>query len=87
MMIVGVVSETLLYLCFSFLLGSFILHLVPNSYRPGINVPKKFSLLSIKGIAILSFNPALQVILAFYEDIGLGLTIKSVLYTFEVGQA
>jgi len=87
MTIIGVVSETLLYLCFSIILGSFILHIVPKPYRPEINVPKKFLLLSIIGIAILSITPALQVILTFYKDIGLGLTIRSVLFTFEVGQA
>lgn len=87
MMIVGVVSETLLYLCFSILMGSFILHIVPIPYRPEINIPKKFLLLSIAGIAILSFTPALQVVLTFYKSIGLGLTVRSVLFTFEVGQA
>lgn len=87
MTFIGFISEALLYLCFAILMGSFILHIVPSEYRPELNIPRKVLLVSIIGIAILSFTPALQVILAFYKDIGLSLTIKSVLFTFEVGKA
>lgn len=87
MTIVGVLSEILLYLCFSILMGSFILHIVPNSLRPELAVSKRVLLLSLMGVAILSFIPALQVILTFYKSIGLALTVKSVIFTFEVGKA
>lgn len=87
MLINGIVSEALLYLFFSILLGSFILQTVPISYRPGIVVRKRVLMLSLLGILILTFIPVLQLILIFYKDIGLALTIKSVLFTFEVGKA
>lgn len=87
MMIFGTISESLLYLCFSLLTGSFLLYLVPSSYRPYINVPKGVLMMATGGIAILSFVPILQLILYLYHDIGLGQTLHSVLFTFEVGKA
>lgn len=87
MFIVSVVSEALLYLCFSVLLGSFILHLVPEASRPGIKVPKGALLSAVLGIAALSFVPVLKIILYLYKDLGLGLTIQSVLINFDVGKS
>ncbi|TVX77177.1 copper resistance protein CopD [Peribacillus simplex] len=87
MIVLGTISEALLYLCFSLLTGSFLLYLVPSHYRPEINVPKGALMLATGGIAILSFVPILQLILHLYHDIGLGQTLQSVLFTFEVGKA
>ncbi|QOR68852.1 CopD family protein [Cytobacillus suaedae] len=68
-------------------MGSFILHLIPSRLRPDILVPKQTVLLSILGIALLSFFPIVQLVLVIYKNIGLGTTLTSVIYTFEVGQA
>ena len=68
-------------------MGSFILHTVPKDVRPEIIVPKKVLLITLIGIALLSFIPSLQLILAFYKDIGLSVTIQSVIFTFEIGKA
>ncbi|MBT2669157.1 CopD family protein [Bacillus sp. ISL-4] len=87
MFMIGIISEPLLYLCFSLLLGRFILRLVPSTYRPDFNVPKGVLMLATAGIAIFSFIPVLQVILYLYQDIGFKQTLKSVLFTFEVGKA
>ncbi len=87
MLMIGTISEPLLYLCFSLLMGSFILQLVPSAYRPDINVPKGFLMIATAGIGIFSFIPVLQVILYLYQDIGFEQTLKSVLFTFEVGKA
>ncbi|MFS0671495.1 CopD family protein [Peribacillus frigoritolerans] len=87
MVMIGIISEPLLYLCFSLLMGSFILQLVPSAYRPDINVPKGVLMLATAGIGIFSFIPVLQVILYLYQDIGFEQTLKSVLFTFEVGKA
>ncbi len=40
MIVLGEISEALLFLCFSLLTGSFLLYLFPSHYRPEINVPK-----------------------------------------------
>jgi putative copper export protein len=86
MVIIGVISETLLYLCFSILMGSFILKIVPESVRPRIVVPNLMLIFSIIGIAVLSFIPVLQITLLLYKDYGWVITIKSVLFTFEEGK-
>ena len=87
MQFIGIISETLLYLCFSIIIGSFLLSIVPSIYRPGFNVPKGVLMAATAGIAIFSFVPVLQIILYLYQDIGFVQTFKSVLFTFEVGKA
>ena len=87
MLIIGIISQALLYLCFALSLGSFIIHLVPNTHRPNINVPKGALMMATGGIAIFSFFPVLQLILYLSPDIGFVQTLKSVLFTFEVGKA
>ncbi|MGG1676284.1 copper resistance D family protein [Neobacillus sp. NRS-1170] len=87
MFVLNIISEALLYLCFSVLLGSFILHLVPKTARPSIKVPKGILLAAALGVALLSFVPVLKIILYLYKDLGLGLTIQSVLTNFEVGKS
>ncbi|WP_108672418.1 copper resistance D family protein [Peribacillus acanthi] len=87
MLIVGSITEAMLYLSFSILMGTFILRIVPNSYRPEINVPKGVLMLSIAGIALFSFFPVLQLITHLYQDIGFLQTLKSILFTFEVGKS
>ncbi|AZV43061.1 copper resistance D family protein [Peribacillus asahii] len=87
MVFIGIISEPLLYICFSLLIGSFLLQIVPSSYRPDFNVPKGVLMAATAGIAIFSFIPVLQIILYLYQDIGFSQTFKSVLFTFEVGKA
>jgi putative copper export protein len=87
MLIVGITSELILYVCFALLVGSLILNLVPESLRPQVKIPKGILLLAVLGVGILSFIPVLRVILYLYEDFGFGLTIKSVLLQFEIGKA
>lgn len=86
MIIAGIVSEALLYSCFSLLLGSFILNLIPKNARPEIWIPKGVLLAATLGIALFSFLPVLKIVLYLYEDLGLGYTLKSVLTNFEVGK-
>jgi putative copper export protein len=87
MQFMGIISEPLLYLCFSIIIGSFLLRIVPSTYRPDIKVPKGTLMAATAGIAIFSFVPVLQLILYLYQDIGFAQTFKSVLFTFEVGKA
>lgn len=86
MFIAGIVSEALLYSCFSILLGSFILSLIPKTARPDIKIPKSVLLGATLGIALFSFLPVLKIVLYLYKDLGLAYTLKSVLTNFEVGK-
>lgn len=87
MLTIGIISQTLLYLCFSLSLGSFILYLIPSTHRPDIQIPKGALMMATGGIAIFSFFPVLQLIIYLSPDIGFAQTFQSVLFTFEVGKA
>ncbi|MCQ6276074.1 CopD family protein [Bacillus sp. V3B] len=87
MLIMGIISQALLYLCFALSLGSFLLYLVPNTHRPDIHVPKGALMMAIGGITLFSFFPVLQLILYLSPDIGFAQTWQSVLFTFEVGKS
>ncbi|WP_147534320.1 copper resistance D family protein [Bacillus marasmi] len=84
---INTITQALIYVCFGIILGSFILSLVPLSYRPAISVPKGTILTAIAGIAIFSFIPVLQLILYLSPGMGFLYTLQSVLLTFEVGKA
>ncbi len=80
-------SETLLYLCFSLIIGSLIFSLIPSSKKPEIFIHKRWIQISILGIVVFSLFPVIRLVLFLYEDIGLMMTIQNVISTFEVGQA
>jgi putative copper export protein len=81
------VTETLLYVCFSILLGSFIIQLVPEDRKPKISIHKRWFQLAILGIVFLSFMPIVQMIVFFYKEIGQVLPIQTVFLSFELGKA
>lgn len=84
---ITMISEALLYICFSFLFGYFILHLVPETKRPKIGFPKWLRLSCIIGIVVFSFPPVFRLVLFLAPDLGLGFTFTTVLTSFEVGKA
>lgn len=81
------VTEALLYLCFSLLVGTLLIHLVPPHLKPPLKLSKRVLQVSILGIVLLSAAPVVRVILFLYEDIGLLLTIRNVIGEFAVGKA
>lgn len=86
-MILIYISESLLYLCFSLLIGSSIIQFIPEQFKPKLVIPKRLIQLSILGIVIFSVASVLRIVLFLYEDIGLSTTLISVLGGFEVGKA
>jgi len=80
-------SETLLYLSFSIIMGSLVLSLIPSNKKPKVTIHKRWIQISILGIVLFSLFPVIRLVLFLYEDIGLTLTIQNVVSTFEVGQA
>ena len=82
-----IISQALLYLCFSILVGSFIVLLVPGKYRPDINIPKRLLLTSAITIPVLAFLPVLNSILYIAPRLGLLESFKIVLTTYTVGTA
>lgn len=82
-----IISEVLLYLCFSILVGSFIIILVPSAFRPKLNVRKSIQIVATIGIMIFSFIPILLLVLELNKGNDFGGTLQMVLYTFEVGKS
>ncbi|WP_240758350.1 copper resistance D family protein [Lysinibacillus sp. SGAir0095] len=87
MVLLGIVSQALVYLCFAILIGSFILFLISETRRPTLLVPKRALLAATLGLALFSFFPVLQILLYLVPKTGFFETIQSVLFTFEVGKA
>lgn len=81
------ISESLLYLCFSLLMGAFIIQFIPERMKPTIHIPKRLIQLSVLGIVFFSVAPVIRIILFLYEDIGFITTVENVLGGFEVGKA
>lgn len=81
------ISESLLYLCFSILVGGIILKFIPEESKPSILIPRSIFFISILGIMVFSMGPLLQIFLYFVEAVGVRQTLTSVLYDFEVGKS
>lgn len=84
---IAIFSEPFLYLCFSILIGSFLMQLIPSTHLPDFSVQKGVLMTATAGIVIFSFFPVLQTILYLYEDIGFLSTLQSVLLGFTIGKA
>ncbi|RLL42653.1 copper resistance protein CopD [Oceanobacillus piezotolerans] len=82
-----IISQLLLYLCFSILAGSFLLMLVPNSHRPDLKIPKYLLLISTILVPIFAFVPVLDITLFIAPRLGLLEALKIVITTYTVGNA
>ena len=82
-----ILSEWILYLSFSLLMGSFILASVPADARPDISVPKKYMAMAVTAIAMFSFIPVFLLMMTLQEAIGWQESVRTVLLTFEIGKA
>lgn len=81
------ISQALLYVFFSVLVGSFILLLVPNTYRPELKISKRLLLISAIAIPVLAFLPVLESIVYISPRLGLLESFKIVLITYTAGNA
>ena len=82
-----IVSEIVLYLCFSILMGSFILSIIPRNYRPSLFVRKSYLILAATGVGLFSFTPVLLLIWSLQQRLGWQAGIQMVLLTFDIGKA
>lgn len=80
-------SEGLLYVCYAFLMGSLIVHLVPGNARPHLQIPRQAVIWSIAGTMVLAFAPLLQIVMRFGPGIGYGKALSTVLFSFKEGKA
>ncbi|MGM9951532.1 MAG: copper resistance D family protein [Lysinibacillus sp.] len=82
-----IISQTLLYLCFSVLLGSFLVGLAPSTYRPAIISSRRLLLICTIGIPLFAFLPVLEVILYLVPRLGAANSFLTVLGSFTTGKA
>ncbi|WP_067727584.1 copper resistance D family protein [Oceanobacillus damuensis] len=80
-------SQSLLYLCFSFLAGIFILLLVPNNYRPDIKIPMHLLSIITVLVPVFAFIPVLDITFYIAPRIGLFESLQVVLTTYTIGTA
>lgn len=83
------ISESLLYICFSIVMGYFLLSLVPETSKPTIHMPKGILLTAVISIPILSYVPIHSIILQYMSAFKLGYIdmVKSILLDLPIGEA
>ncbi|WP_337969628.1 copper resistance D family protein [Virgibacillus salexigens] len=87
MFFLTIISETLLYLCFSLLIGAYIFAIIPTNRKPAIYISSSIKLLAVLGITILSFIPLIQIITHLSQAYGFGSAAQTVLLSFKIGNA
>ncbi len=81
-----IIGEALMYPSFSLLVGFLVINLIPITNRPEIVFPKMLRICCIVGLAIFTFAPILKLVIFLAGDMGILLTLKSVLTNFESGR-
>ena len=87
MTLILILSQAFLYFCFSILLGSFIVQAIPDSYKPTVNIKRKWLVFSAMAIPFLTFMPILQVVLILQPQFGFFTSLANVLITYKIGFA
>lgn len=81
-----IVAKALLYLCFSILIGAFILYSLPKPSSPVIRITKKWLLILIALVPVFGIGELLRLTLYLGEDFGYWLTFQNIVFSFEVGK-
>lgn len=80
-------TEFILYICFSVLIGSLVLYMVPGDKKTTLYIPKKLLYLTAVSIPIAAFFPIFQTAYVLSADLSLWFTLKTVVLTFEIGKS
>lgn len=87
MALLSSLSESLLYVSLSILMGSFLLFNIPDTYKPVLKVPKGVLLSAVTSIPFLTVVPILEVAASLSGENGFGQVLAAVLFTFDIGIA
>lgn len=80
-------TEFILYVSFSILIGSLILYIIPENKKTTLKIPKKLLYLATILIPITAFFPVYRTANLLAVDLGFWFTLKNVLLTFEIGRS
>ncbi|MDT8860574.1 CopD family protein [Alkalihalobacillus sp. MEB130] len=82
-------ANILLYICFSLLMGYFVLHAIPQTYRPRIVVSTNGMRFLLILIPFLLLVPVIRVIITLYQQfsVPLGESIGTVALEYSIGHA
>lgn len=83
--VIIMISQALLYVCFAFIMGYFVIYTIPERFRPTIVVADKWIVGSLVAIPILSFMPVLYVVLLLSERFGFFSSLSTVLTSYKIG--
>ncbi|MCG7333465.1 copper resistance D family protein [Salinicoccus roseus] len=86
-MILVSLTEFILYISFSILIGSLILYIIPENKKTTLKIPKKLLYLATILIPITAFFPVYRTANLLAVDLGFWFTLKNVLLTFEIGRS
>ncbi|SDL32836.1 copper resistance D family protein [Lacicoccus qingdaonensis] len=86
-MILVSLTEFILYVSFSILIGSLILYIIPENKKTTLKIPKKLLYLATILIPITAFFPVYRTANLLAVDLGFWFTLKNVLLTFEIGRS
>jgi putative copper export protein len=83
------ISQALLYISFSILVGSLLVSIIPKKKLPGIVVSKSLVLVSILSIPFLSFFPIYELVQQLQVSLEMSFVplLVQILFTFTVGKA
>lgn len=81
-----IIAKAGLYLCFSILIGAFILYSVPKAMRPGVKLSKKWLLLFIALVPVFGIGELMRLTIHLGSDLGYWLTFQNIILSFEVGK-
>lgn len=81
------VTETLLYSCFSFLMGVFTLQLLPADKKPSILIRERWLYAAVAGVGLFAFVPVAILIIEISQGNDLAAIAQSVIFSFTIGKA
>lgn len=82
-----IITEILLYISFSLLMGGLLTYAIPQAKRPTIDIPKKLLLQSVALIPTFSFAPLMETNIILSENLGFWVSLQSIIFSFEIGKA
>jgi len=82
-----IVTEAILYVCISLLVGGLLIEAVPSGRKPPVRIPKPLLAGSALAVGVLSFGPVVAVAAHLAGEMDFWTILRSVIFDFQVGKA